>query len=268
MAQRFEATSGGTRIVGEQQGQGDSVIFLHAGVADRRMFHSQLQALGTEHRAVAYDRRGFGETTTPNEPFAHTDDLTQVMRHLGIERSLLVGCSQGGAIALAFTLAHPEAVNGLVLISTAIPGAPEPAIPSHLEPIVQAYDDADEADDPVVLNEIEAHVWLDGPGSVKGRVSGSARELFLDMNGRALAHPELSKERKPGPVFESVGDIAVPVMLISGSLDFPHVHAQHAHLESHLQDVTAYTIDKAAHLPPMDQSALVNRYLLEFCKLG
>ncbi len=259
-------TSGGARLAGEQRGVGESVIFLHAGVADQRMFRSQLQALGTSHRTVAYDRRGFGATTTPSEPFAHVEDLSEVMAHLSIDKTWLVGCSQGGAIALAFALAHPHAVTGLVLISTAISGAPEPAIPPHLKPIVDAYHAADAAGDPILLNDIEANVWLDGPGENPGRVSGATRELFLEMNRYALAHRELSEERKLDSVFEQVADINVPVLLIAGRLDFPHVHQQHAHLEAQLPNVTSTMIENAAHLPSMEHPEAVNKLLLAFCQ--
>jgi len=33
-------------------------------------------------------------------------------------------------------------------------------------------------------------MWLDGPSAAEGRVGGPARELFLDMNGRALRAPD------------------------------------------------------------------------------
>ena len=46
----------------ESIGAGDPVVFLHAAVCDRRMWRAQMAVVGTTHQAIAYDRRGFGET--------------------------------------------------------------------------------------------------------------------------------------------------------------------------------------------------------------
>ncbi len=139
-------------------------------------------------------------------------------------------------------------------------------MPANLKPVLEACDAADEAGDLELLNEIEAHIWLDGPGTSRGRVSGPARQLFLEMNGRALAHRELSEEQEPDAVYDQVANIAVPVMLISGQLDFPHVHEQHAYLEIHLQNATTCVIHNCAHLPPLEYPELVNERLLTFCQ--
>jgi pimeloyl-ACP methyl ester carboxylesterase len=42
------------------------------------MWRPQLAGLSDSFQAVASDRRGFGETRAPDEPFAHVEDL----RHL------------------------------------------------------------------------------------------------------------------------------------------------------------------------------------------
>jgi pimeloyl-ACP methyl ester carboxylesterase len=41
----------------EVVGNGDPVVFLHARVADSRMWRAQLDAIGA-NKAIAYDRRG------------------------------------------------------------------------------------------------------------------------------------------------------------------------------------------------------------------
>src|SRR3546814_20005913 len=53
--------------------------FLHAGVADRRMWQEQLAAFAPRHRVLAYDRRGFGETRGDPETFSHIADLLALL---------------------------------------------------------------------------------------------------------------------------------------------------------------------------------------------
>src|SRR3546814_14940726 len=62
MIATHQITSGRARLAVEVAGNGDPVVFLHAAVCDSRMWDAQLDAVGATHKAIAYDRRGFGKT--------------------------------------------------------------------------------------------------------------------------------------------------------------------------------------------------------------
>src|SRR5205814_1594946 len=84
-----------------QVGVGDPVVFLHAAVCDSRMWRAQLDAVGASNKAIAYDRRGFGETHAAKEDFSSVADLLAVIDAVGNGApAILVGCSQGGRVAL------------------------------------------------------------------------------------------------------------------------------------------------------------------------
>ena len=112
-------------------GAGACVVLLHAGVADRRMWRTTCEALSGKFKCIAYDRRGFGDATSPDEAFRSIDDLDAVIRHFGCERAHLIGSSQGGRIAIDYALAKPENVLSLVLVAPALSGA---VVPSQLSP--------------------------------------------------------------------------------------------------------------------------------------
>jgi pimeloyl-ACP methyl ester carboxylesterase len=98
MFNQFEIRFDGATLVGEAGGFGMPVVFLHAGVADRRLWANQMEALAAEgYHVIAYDRRGHGETTSPDEPFNHLVDLEAVLDQLGIHAAVFVGSSMGGA---------------------------------------------------------------------------------------------------------------------------------------------------------------------------
>src|SRR5512134_1311988 len=184
----FAVPSGRAQLWVEAEGAGAPVVMLHAGVADRRMWREQIGALAPAFRAVAYDRRGFGRTAHAAERYSHVDDLRAVLDAIGAaQAAILVGCSQGGRIALDAALAWPARVRALVLVAPAISGAPEPtAFPPAVQSLIDDYERAEASGDPDLLNQVEAHAWLDGPAEKRGRVAGAVRELFLDMNGIAL----------------------------------------------------------------------------------
>ena len=106
MLEEFEIEVGGAVLTGAEAGEGLPVVFLHAGVCDHRMWREEMEAVAARgFHAVAYDRRGFGETTSPDEPFSHLDDLEAVLGHFGIHAAVFVGCSMGGGLAIDFALA-------------------------------------------------------------------------------------------------------------------------------------------------------------------
>lgn len=43
------------------------------------MWHAQLDGIGADNRAIAYDRRGFGETRAEKESFSAVADLMAVI---------------------------------------------------------------------------------------------------------------------------------------------------------------------------------------------
>ncbi len=258
----FAIENGTAVLAGEQVGAGEPLIFLHAGVADRRMWHPQMADLSDTYQVVAYDRRGFGQATTTDEPFSDVADLQAVLDGLGVRRAALAGCSQGGRVAIDFALAYPERVRALLMIAPAVSGAPSPdAYPPGVEALDQELEAADEAGDMARINEIEAQFWLDGPTSAPGRVGGAVRELFLDMNGIALAMPELEQEVEPAPAYERVSELALPVLVIWGDLDFPHVIARCTYLVEAIPGAKGVEIQGTAHLPNLEQPDVVNRLL-------
>jgi hypothetical protein len=78
-------------------------------------------------------------------------------------------------------------VAGLVLIGAAVRGAPYPDIEEGpTAELTGRIESADAAGDIDEVGRLEAWMSLDGPSAEEGRVGGAVRELFLDMNGRAL----------------------------------------------------------------------------------
>jgi pimeloyl-ACP methyl ester carboxylesterase/3-hydroxyisobutyrate dehydrogenase-like beta-hydroxyacid dehydrogenase len=263
--ENFTVESGRAALAANRHGDGRPVIFLHAGVADSRMWTGQMPAVGSRACAVSYDRRGFGRTSTPDEPFSNTDDLRAVHESVSDQPVVLVGCSQGGRISIDYALAYPGQVAGLVLIAPAVSGAPGwTDLPAGIEELSDELDRAGERGDLDRVNEIEARFWLDGPLGAGGRVTGGLRDLFLDMNAIALRHPELTGEQEPRPAYERVSRIEVPVLVMWGDLDFPDTVKNCRHLADTMPDARGFEIPGVAHLPNLERPDTVNEFIVDF----
>ncbi len=102
-------------------GNGPPVILSHGFLMDREMFAAQVAALAPEFRVITWDERGFGETEFDGRPFTYWDsaqDCLGLLDHLGIERAVLGGMSQGGFVSMRAALLAPKRVAALVLIDT------------------------------------------------------------------------------------------------------------------------------------------------------
>lgn len=260
----FTIEIGGATLTGVEMGEGLPVVFLHAGVCDNRMWHEQMRvAAENGWHAISYDRRGYGEAESEDEPFSHLDDLEAVLEAFDIHAAVFVGCSMGGGLAVDFALQNPGRVIGLVLMGTSITGAPWSTTVEE-RAIEMAEEDAWERGDLDLLNRVQAHEWLDGPRAQSGRVSGSARDLFLDMNARALAKPALSHEDVPPDAWHRVEEISAPTMLIVGDEDFTALIDRHEHLSETMPNSFAAVLEGVAHIPSIERPDLINRMLEEF----
>ena len=243
------------------------IVFLHAGVCDSRMWAAQFATFAPSHRVVAYDRRGFGATAVVEEHFSSVDDLWAVLDTLAIERAVLVGCSQGGRIALDATLDRPERVAGLVLVAAAIGGSPEDSHPdSRLAALSAQYERAKAAGDVDEQNRIEAQVWLDGPFSPEGRVADSARELFLAMNHIVLTAPKGCSTTVPDTAYGRLAEVAPPTALIWGPLDVPSVIVNMRHAAATIPGAHVFELDGVAHLPSLEAPERFDAALATFLR--
>lgn len=263
----FSIQSGKAHLTGIEDGEGPAIVFLHAGVADKRMWRDQMAAFADRYRVVAYDRRGFGESRYEAETFSHMRDLRAVLDGLGIERACLVGCSQGGRFAVDLALAHPKRVSRLVLVAPAIGGAPPPEeLPPDIETLLEQAEQAEDQKHFDLVNRIEAHMWLDGPRAPEGRVQGSARDLFLRMNIIPLKSPSPGKDNAATDSFKRLKQIAAPTLIIWGDLDFPHLQERCALLGKRIKGAQSALMPGTAHLPNLEQSKQFNALLEAFLK--
>ena len=103
---------------------GSAVILLHGGGVDSALLSWKLAlpALAASHRVFAPEMPGYGKSDRPAS-FQHTIQnyialVLQCMDALHIDKAHFAGVSMGGAIAIGFTLAHPDRVLKLAPVSS------------------------------------------------------------------------------------------------------------------------------------------------------
>lgn len=243
--------------VDDHGGNGPVVLCLHAGVADRRSWDAMARSLAGEARVVAPDRRNFGLTTyDPDESYSEVDDTIAVLDALDIDHAVVVGNSMGGRLALSLALEHPSRVAGLVLVGTAVTGAPWPPDPPpdpEVTALDEAFDAAESAGDHERAIRLGAHLWLDGCLAEEGRVSGELRELYEDMNRVAYAHAPASSASGHPEQWSRLAEIDVPTAVMFGLLDLPYLRQWSEHIAATIPGASLHELEGLGHLPAMEQ---------------
>jgi pimeloyl-ACP methyl ester carboxylesterase len=102
-------------------GEGAPIVLLHANPGDRRDWDGVLPALAKQHRVIAIDWPGYGDSPAPEPPrsasaFTFAALLREVLEQLDLPPAVLIGNSVGGYAAARVALDHPERVRALVLV--------------------------------------------------------------------------------------------------------------------------------------------------------
>ena len=110
-----------TTISYSDYGKGATVVLLHGFLENQTMWQNLVPELSKKHRVITIDLLGHGETECLG--YVHSmednaDAVQAVLSKLRIRKSIFVGHSMGGYVALAFAELYPENMRGLVLLNS------------------------------------------------------------------------------------------------------------------------------------------------------
>lgn len=124
-ASRYMDLPGGLRVHYRDQGRRDGpvIVLVHGFAASLHTWEPWVARLGSDYRVITLDLPGFGLTSAP-EGYTigrhdFVDVVDQVTARLGVTKFVLAGNSMGGGVAWNYALAHPDKLQGLVLVDAA-----------------------------------------------------------------------------------------------------------------------------------------------------
>jgi pimeloyl-ACP methyl ester carboxylesterase len=104
-----------------QVGRGAPLLLVHGLLMNGEMFEPVLANLARDHRVLTPDLRGCGHSGHLAPPYTvaqHAHDLARLLASLSISSTVVLGYSQGGAVAQQLALDYPDCVSRLILCCT------------------------------------------------------------------------------------------------------------------------------------------------------
>jgi len=245
-----------------ERGDGPPVVFSHGTLMDWTMFEPQLDALSGRYRTLAYNHRA--RTEHCFRPY-DLDDLVNDCRAFldgkGIDSCVLTGMSMGGFMALRFALAHPERLDGLVLIDSMAQPHPENDQEQYGEMIDVARD----------AGEIPGHLidavasLLFGRTSIEERTDLVERweDRWATYPGEAVYHETKSWLHRPG-VEDRLGEIDVPVLILHGEEDISLEPEMAEPMVDRLPDARMEIVPEAGHSSNLENPAAASEAIRSF----
>lgn len=110
-----------TNISFSVAGKGTAIVLLHGFLENSSMWNSVKSTLEKRNKVICIDLLGHGKSDCIG--YVHSTELMAeavevVLKHLRIRKSIVVGHSMGGYVALAFAEKNPTKIKGLCLMNS------------------------------------------------------------------------------------------------------------------------------------------------------
>ena len=237
----------------EDKTTGIPLVFVHGAGSSHLIWALQLREFSKEHRAIALDLSGHGKSEdmpgAPSIELNYAKELASLIRHLNLERFILVGHSMGGGVVMSYFLKnHVQKPLALVLVSTSC--------------------DLDLSKFRVglVKETIEDRIYF-----FKGRIFENYTAAYqlkkLDDDMR-LANPMVMTRDlnacREFDISERCGEIDVPVFVLVGSNDDIITPVIAANFQKRLPRSDIAVVKGADHIPMVEQEEEFNRLFRKF----
>jgi len=239
-----------------------TIILLHGFGASLFSWHTVIPELAQHGTVIAYDRPAFGLTERPlnwegENPYSSQSQVELViglMDALDIEQVIMVGNSAGGKIAFDAALAYPERVQALVAVDAAVyvgGGAPAFVQPLLSTPQMRHIG-------PLIARQIEKNGddFIRSAGHDPSKITqetwdGYRKPSRAENWDRALW--EMTAASSASDLADRLGEINLPVLVITGDDDRIVPTEQSLHLAEDLPNATLNVIADCGHLPHEEQ---------------
>src|SRR5438270_1462327 len=265
-------------------GSGSPLVLVHGlGSSAAVEFYYNLEPLAAQHRVIAIDLPGFGQSDRP--VLEYTIDVfgkavSDLMASEGLPRAAVMGVSMGGRVALGLALSAPEQVERLILVDALGVGPPRRVLAYRIlltrglgELTLSGTARALRRMNPATIRRFWGW-YLRRPG----RVDTILSDERIANHGTLLSTPEyraaylsaLRSIARMGQLRDGItvegrlAELPMPTLLIWGRHDhiFPASHAETAKLK--MRNGRVEIFENSGHTPQMEEPSRFNKLVIDF----
>lgn len=247
-----------------QSNGGTPILLLHGFDSSVFEFRRLLPLLADENETWAVDLLGFGFTErlteVPFSPAAIKSHFYYFWKTLINQPVILVGASMGGAAAIDFTLAYPEAVKKLVLLDSAGYTA-GPNVSKFMFGPLGALATAF-LSNPKVRQRISINAYHDKSfASVDAQLCAA---LHLKSQGWQQALIAFTKSGGYSSFGEKLSEIKQPTLILWGESDQILGTGDAYKFKEAIANSQLIWIQNCGHVPHLEQPQITAKHILDF----
>jgi pimeloyl-ACP methyl ester carboxylesterase len=205
-------------------GSGEPVLLIHGGLGHGDIWSAQVADLSKDHKVIVPDSRGHGRSTRNAEPFGYdlmASDYLALLDYLKVDKTALVGWSDGGIIGIDIAMNHPERLTRL---------------------FAQAANVTTDGVDPGVATNKTFAAYIARSGEDYARLSKTPTEY--DAFVTQISH---MWETQPNWTKEQLGKITVPTAIVAGDHDEAIKREHTEYMASVIPGAKLVILENASH---------------------
>lgn len=249
----------------ESAGKGETILLIHAGICDARMWERQMTTLAPAGRVVRCDPARLRPDAVRRRRLRRRGRPRRADRGRGLRpghpRRRLDGRRCGAR-------SDPRPARSGLRSRPRLREPPDQEWSAEIERFERREAELFEAGDIDGVVELNLRVWLDRPGRSSDQADPELRVLVGEMQRRAaelqLVHPGARCGQLVSDQAARLGEVSVPTLALVGDLDLPELLASTPRLAADIPGAEAATIAGASHLPSMEQPEAFDRIVLDF----
>ncbi|TPK82659.1 alpha/beta fold hydrolase [Mesorhizobium sp. B2-4-12] len=222
-------------------GTGDPVLLIHGGLGHADVWANQVATLSKTHKVIVADSRGHGRSTRTDEPYGYdlmASDYLALLDYLKIDKTALVGWSDGGIIGIDIALHHPERLTRL---------------------FAQAANVTTDGVDPGVMTNKTFAAYIDRSGRDYKKLSKTPAQY--DAFVAQISH---MWESQPAWTKEQLGKITTPTAIVAGDHDEAIKREHTEYMASAIPGAKLIILPNASHFAMLQAPDQYSQAVLDF----
>ena len=244
----------------------ETIVFAHGLLWDNEMFAPQIDFLKQQYRCIAFDFRGQGQSPATKSGYDMenlTEDTVELISQLVDGPVHFLGLSMGGFIGMRIAINKPEMLKSLMLLETTADPEPDENKPKYLILCFVAKWISVSLIVEKTMAIMISQSFLNDPEKTKLRKEWASR--LKKLNRWTITRAIKGVINRKG-VFDSIGKITTPTLIVVGDEDVATVPAKAHRMNQAIKHSHIKIIQRAGHTSSIEQPETIIKTVSGFLK--